>query len=113
MHWIPYFKKLIVPQLVMKLLSFLWTSKAHPRLQNSLPFVPILNGISPVHAVPTNLFKVHLILFSHLFLGLPSGLYPPAFPTKKLYAPLLSLVRATCTTHHFLINIKIQISMFC
>jgi hypothetical protein len=30
-----------------------------------------------------------LILFSHIFLGLPSELFPSGYPTKTLYTPLL------------------------
>ena len=41
-----------------------------------------------------------LILSSHLCLGLPSGLFPSGFPTKTLYAPLLSLICATYPAHH-------------
>jgi len=36
-----------------------------------------------------------LILSSHLRLGPPGGLFPAVLPTKTLYAPLLSLMRAT------------------
>ena len=38
-----------------------------------------------------------LILFSHLLLGLQSGLLPLGFPTKTLHASLLFLIHATHT----------------
>jgi len=39
------------------------------------------------------------MLSSHLRLGLLSDLLPSGFPTKTLYTPLLSLLRATCRAH--------------
>jgi hypothetical protein len=75
----------------------LWNPKVHHRIHKSPPPVPILNQINPVCAPPhpTSRRSI-LILSSHLRLGLPSGLLPSGFPTKALYAPLLSLIRATC-----------------
>jgi hypothetical protein len=45
-----------------------------------------------------------LILFKHLRLGLPSGIYPSRFPTNILYALLFSHTRATSPTHLILLT---------
>ena len=44
-------------------------------------------------------WKGILMLSSHLLLSLPSGLFTSAFPTKTLYVPLLSHIRATCPAY--------------
>ena len=68
----------------------LWNPKVYYRVYKCPPPVPILSQINPVHDPhPTSRWSI-LILSSHLRLGLPSGLFPSGFPTKTLYAPLIS-----------------------
>ena len=50
-----------------------------------------------------------LILSSLLYLGLSSDLFLLGFPTKTLYAPLLSLKCATCPAYLILLRMIMQI----
>jgi len=43
------------------------------------------------------IINFNIILYLHLFV--PSGLLLSGLPTKTLYTPLLSLMRATCPAH--------------
>ena len=74
--------------------------KVHYRIHKCLPLVPILSQFDPVHTS----WRSILILFSHLRLGLPSGLFPSGFPNKALYTLLLSPIRATCPAHFILLD---------
>ena len=62
-----------------------------------------LSWASPIQSIylhPTS-WRSILILSTHLRLGLPSGLLPFGFPSKTLYTPLSSPIRATCPALFF------------
>jgi hypothetical protein len=51
-----------------------------------------------------------VLLFSHLRLGLPSGLFPSGFPSKILF-PFL-ILSATCPTHRIILHL-ITLIIYC
>ena len=83
-------------------------AKVHYRSHKFPPPLPILSQLDPVHTLYPISWRSILILSSHLRLGLPSGLFPSGFPTKILYTPLLSPIRATCATHLSLLDFITQ-----
>ena len=65
-----------------------------------------LSWASPIQSTyphPTS-WRSSLILSTHLRLGLPSGLFLSGSPTKTLYIPLSSPIRATCPAQRILLN---------
>jgi hypothetical protein len=64
--------------------------------------LPILSQTNPICITRTYFPKIHLNVI-HLRLGLSSGLLPSGVPTKMLYAPLTSPMRATCPAHLILL----------
>ena len=67
----------------------------------------LANPIQSIYPHPTSLRSI-LILSTHLRLGLPSSLFPSGFPTKTLYTPLSTPIRATCRPHLILLDFKLE-----
>ena len=81
-----------------------WNPKVHYRTHKHPPPVSIwASPIQSLYTYPTS-WRSILILSAHLRLGLPSGLLPSGFPTKTLYVPLSSPIRATCPAHLILLD---------
>ena len=65
---------------------------------------PYPSHLDPVHTPISNFLKIHLNIILPSILGLLSGLFPSGFPTKILYTPLLSPIRATCLARLILLD---------
>ena len=61
-------------------------------------------SVQSAHSHPI-CWRSTLTLSSHLHLCLPSGLFPSDFPTKTLYEPLLSPIRAALPAYIILLDL--------
>ena len=126
-HWIParYINSLYILLLtylltprcrvLLEKLPGLQLVKKFPAFHGTRRFITALTSVrqlslswaSPIQSIyphPTS-WRSILILSTHLRLGLPSGLFPSGFPTKTLYTPLSSSIRATCPAHLIIWNV--------
>ena len=83
--------------------SISWCPRVHYSLHNSPPLVQILSQMKPVHALLSYFFRYFLILFSHLYLGIPSGIPPSGFPSKTHNIFLFYPIYAIWPTHLILL----------
>ena len=94
---------------LLEKLTGLQLVKKFPAFHGTRRFITALTSVrylslfwaSPIQSIypnPTS-WRSILIFSTHLSLGLPSGLFPSGFPTKTLYTPLSSPIRATCPAH--------------
>ena len=83
--------------------------KKYPAFHGTRRFITAITSVhqlclswaSPIQSIyphPTY-WRPILTLSTHLRLCLPSGIFASGFPTKNLYNPLSSTIRATCPAH--------------
>ena len=78
--------------------------KVHYRTHKRPPHVSILGRPNPVHIPTSHLLEMHPNIVHPSTPRSPQWYLPSGFPTKNLYTPLSSLIRATCPAHLILLH---------
>ena len=78
--------------------------KVHYRTHKLPPPVSILGQPSPVHKPTSHLLEIHPNITHPSTPRSPQWFLPSGFPTKTLYTPLPSPIRATCPAHLILLD---------
>jgi hypothetical protein len=91
-----------VVQLLKNLSAFYGTGMLFTVFTRALHWY--LSSAISIQFIPPHTISLRsiLILFTHLRLGLPSGLFPSDFPTNILYDCRFSPIRAAFPAHHIL-----------
>ena len=82
----------------------LWNPNVHYRIHKCPPPVPILSQLDLVHTPTSHFLNIHLNIIIPSTYESPKRSLSFSFPTKTLYTPLLSHIRATCPAHLVLLD---------